>query len=529
LIDMKIKELIDMLGCGLHPGAAGLEVEISEVTADSRSVGPLVGNGGSDGGVLFAAVPGERTDGLDYICDASEAGAAAILTRAPVDGVDAVQLIVPDVRRSLADAASAVYGWPSERLAMMAVTGTNGKTTISYLLESILKTAGLRSGVVGTVNYRYGDKIYPAPNTTPEAPDLQRLLSEMVACGVTHCVMEVSSHALAQERARGTGFDVAVFTNLTHEHLDYHNTMEEYYAAKALLFTGHMKDASTAIINIDDPWGRRLAGSLPGLRIQTVSLSGPEGGATVYPESYRFHSGGVEAELMVSGTRVTVTSALVGEYNLQNIMEAAAAAIALGVNVTDISLGIAALDHVPGRLEAVDGCPGFSVYVDYAHTADALGRAIGALRGVSKARVITVFGCGGNRDRAKRPEMGKVSARLSDVTIITTDNPRDEDPMKIIAEVVAGINETGETGARRCDDASVLADGTGLYTVVPDRGEAIRTAVSIARKGDVVLVAGKGHEDYQIVGGERRHFSDIEAVRSAAPPAAGDQRLEARG
>ncbi len=522
---MRIKELVEMLGCEVRTSGdatSALEAELGEVTADSRAVAglaaPVHGGASGKGGVLFAALPGEHADGIDYAPRAMEAGAVAVLTPRAIDALACTQLIVPDVRGALADAASAIYGRPSEKLGMAAITGTNGKTTISYLLESIFRTAGHAPGVIGTINYRYGDNTYPAPHTTPEAPDLQRLLAEMKASGVTHCAMEVSSHALAQDRTRGVAFDVAVFTNLTHEHLDYHVTMEDYYRAKAQLFTRHMKPGGVAVINVDDEWGRRLAHNLDASddppELCLVSLSANKD-ADVYPESYRLHSGGIEAELLVDGARVTVTSALVGEYNLQNIMQAAAAALAMGVGVTDISLGIAALTRVPGRLEPVSGCDGFTAYVDYAHTADALGRAIGALRGISRGRVITVFGCGGDRDRTKRPEMAEVAARLSDVTIVTTDNPRSEDPVEILSEVEAGF---AGTKARRCDDVSEMASGRGLYSVEVDRAEAIRKAVAIANKGDAVLVAGKGHEDYQIVGDKRLFFSDMEAIREAIAP-----------
>ncbi|MBI5888816.1 MAG: UDP-N-acetylmuramoyl-L-alanyl-D-glutamate--2,6-diaminopimelate ligase [Deltaproteobacteria bacterium] len=494
---MRLTSLINGLACD---AAAMPDVEVASIVYDSRK---------SAGGAMFAALPGEHADGSDFIKDAVRRGASCVLVRKAVEGLGVPQVVVADVRETMALLSARICGEPSRRMKLAGITGTNGKTTTTYLLESIFRQAGLTSGVIGTVNYRYAGKVVEAPHTTPEAPDLQRLLKDMLDAGVTHAAMEVSSHALAQKRVLATFFDAAVFTNITHEHLDYHKDMEEYFRCKSILFRGHLKDGGAAVVNIDDIWGRRLAGDLH--PVLTFSL-GP--GASIWPEEYRFDGDGINAKIQTPAGLVTVSSSLAGEYNLCNILGAAGAALALGMKPAEIENGINALRRVPGRLDRI-GCVGrdkrFAAYVDYAHTGDALERVLEALKGMTMGRggrVITVFGCGGNRDRLKRPQMGGISARLSDFTIITSDNPRDEDPLDIIMEIESGM------GAARCFKAEDKP-AAGGYMLIPDRRDAIRRAVAMAGNNDVILVAGKGHEDYQIIGGVKTPFSDMEELREA--------------
>jgi UDP-N-acetylmuramoyl-L-alanyl-D-glutamate--2,6-diaminopimelate ligase len=475
------------------------DVEITGISCDSRKV-----ERGAGGGVIFVAVPGEHTDGHAYIKSAVDSGASAVLAERATEGVKVPQVIVKEIRAALSKVSDNFWGRPSERLRVVGITGTNGKTTTTYLLESVIKEAGGVPGVIGTVNYRYGGGVYPAPHTTPQSPDLHRVLREMADSGVTHCIMEVSSHALEQKRVADCRFACGVFTNLTLDHLDYHKTMEEYFRCKTILFRLVEANKGAAVINRDDPWGARLIKEFPSALTYGLNAGG------IRPESYALKDGGIEAVLRTPAGSVSLSSDLVGEYNLYNILAAAGAAVSLGVDGGAIARGIAALKRVPGRLEKVEatGKRNFRAYVDYAHTGDALERALGALRAVAAGRIITVFGCGGNRDRSKRPVMGEIAARLSEITIVTSDNPRDEDPLEIINEVEAGIK-----GIRKLDPNGPF---TGkCYAVIPDRAEAIRKAVGTAQDGDTILVAGKGHEDYQIVKGKKHHFDDFEVVKSA--------------
>lgn len=488
---MRIKELTDGLECR----TTGPDADIKGISCDSRAVKE---------GFLFAAIPGEHVDGHAFIKNALDSGASAVLAERETAGVSAPQIIVRDIRAALSRISHVFYGKPSERLVVIGVTGTNGKTTTTYLLESIFRAAGFNPGVIGTVNYRYGGNVYPAPHTTPQAPDLHKILKEMADAGATHCIMEASSHALEQKRVADCAFRAAAFTNLTHDHLDYHKTMEEYFRCKALLFSAVNTGKGVSVVNIDDSWGRKLKESYP--PALTYSL---RPGADIYPVESRLADGLTEASVATPSGSIKVSSHLVGEYNLQNIMAAVGVAAALGVKAEAISKGIEGLERVPGRLEKIEskGPKRFRAYVDYAHTGDALERALLALRRVATGKVITVFGCGGNRDRLKRPKMGEISARLSDITVVTSDNPRDEDPLEIIKEIEAGIK-----GMKR-HEPGVSFDGG--YTVIPDRKSAIRKAVELAGDGDTILVAGKGHEDYQIVKGVKSHFSDFEELGSA--------------
>ncbi len=486
---MKLADLI--IRCPIERTTGDLAVEIEGLTADSREV---------RAGYLFAAVRGTERDGHSFIAEAVERGAAAVVaedaSRLP-DGMPGV--VVRDCRRALGEMAAAFYGEPSRRMKLAGVTGTNGKTTTVYLIEAMVKAGGFAPGVIGTVNYRYGSCTIPAANTTPGAVDLQSLMAGMVADGVTHCIMEVSSHALDQERVAGCSFDTVIFTNLTGEHLDYHGTMEDYGRAKERLFVGKTSGYGAAVINMDDPFGRGLAA-----RCSDVVTYGMEEG-DIRPLDMREDAGGLEGVLLTPWGRLAFRSALIGAYNLYNIMAAAGAALSMGVGKEAVEEGIRSLGRVPGRIERVPLPGRFArcrVFVDYAHTPDALERVIEALRPTTEGRLITLFGCGGERDRKKRPTMGWVSVLGSDFTIVTSDNPRGESPDAIIREIVRGITDAGGREGRD-------------YCIVPDRREAIRTAAAMMNSGDTLLIAGKGHEDYQILGDGRIHFDDREEAEHA--------------
>ncbi|MEE8575103.1 MAG: UDP-N-acetylmuramoyl-L-alanyl-D-glutamate--2,6-diaminopimelate ligase [Thermodesulfobacteriota bacterium] len=493
---MKLSELTGGLDCRVIDSE---EVDIMNICYDSREVT-------KDGGVIFAAIKGASVDGFDFIEDAVRRGASSVLTAVEAKGTNVPQVVVSDVRAALAVISERLLGEPASKLEMIGITGTNGKTTCAYLVEAVLKEAGFSTGVIGTVNYRYAGKVLNAHHTTPEAPEISKLLKEMVDAGSTHCVMEVSSHALAQKRADGCRFKVTVFTNLTHEHLDYHHTMEDYFSAKSRLFTElTASPGGTGVIDIDDEWGRRL--SAVALEQLSISLLG---GADIFPIEKTLTADGIEAAIQTPVGEVLIRSTLTGEYNLKNIMAAVGVGVALDIDADTIARGISGLKRIPGRLESIESAEelGFKAYVDYAHTADALERVLSTLGGLTEGRLITVFGCGGDRDREKRPAMGEAAARLSSVTIITSDNPRSEDPLKIIAGI-----ESGLSGVKKIEPTEEATEGS--YMVIAERREAIEMAVTIAGSGDTIVVAGKGHEDYQIVGSERLDFDDrVELTRA---------------
>ncbi|MFQ5353806.1 MAG: UDP-N-acetylmuramoyl-L-alanyl-D-glutamate--2,6-diaminopimelate ligase [Thermodesulfobacteriota bacterium] len=492
---MRVKDLRDMLeGCRI---IGPDEVEINDISCDSRSE--------LHGGSLFAAIEGETEDGFSYIGEALDKGARCVMAERPwkrsAGGGAITEIIVPDVREALGVVSASLYGTPSEGLTLVGVTGTNGKTTVTYLLESIFRAAGFETGVIGTVNYRYKGAEVPAPNTTPGAPSLQRLLRDMTEAGVTHCAMEVSSHGLEQKRVAGCGFDVAVFTNLTHDHMDYHATVEDYFGAKTMLFT-LLKAGGSSVVNIDDSWGARLAASLPGL-----ITTGMEEEADIHPRGLSVTPEGIDALVKTPGGSVSVSTAMTGRFNVYNILSAIGVAHALGIETTVIERGISSLQGVPGRLQRISP-PGaerpYSAYVDYAHTPDALVRALSTLREMSNGRIILVFGCGGDRDKTKRAGMGEAAARLADVSVLTSDNPRSEDPVEIIRDIERGLDGIKKVKSGAAD----LSSSEKVYMVFVDRKEAIKEAVAVAGPGDTILVAGKGHEDYQIRGMVRSHFDD---------------------
>jgi UDP-N-acetylmuramoyl-L-alanyl-D-glutamate--2,6-diaminopimelate ligase len=491
---MRLDALVE--GADVQPVSGPLDVEVQGVAIDSRRVRP---------GDVFFALEGRQTDGRRHVADAIARGARAIVAQGAVDVAGATLLDARNPRAVLARVAARLAGDPSAHMTVVGVTGTNGKTTTTHLLEGIWRAAGHATGVLGTIAYRFGGDSRPAPLTTPEAPEIQRLLAEMRDAGVTHAVMEASSIAIAQERTTALHFDAAVFTNLTLDHLDYHGDMAAYFAAKQRLFTellpASAKRDPVAVVNADDECGARLAAAA---RTRCVPFGrGPQ--ALVRLCDVESTLAGTRGVLRLGSARLPFTSPLVGAPHTENIAAAAATAWATGVDADAIAAGIAATCSPAGRVERIDA-PGFTVVVDYAHTPDALQRLLEALRPLAPGELITVFGCGGDRDRTKRPIMGEAAARLSDLVVLTSDNPRTEDPARILADVEAGIVRGGM--------APRGSAGRG-YVVEADRRRAIDLAIDVARPGDVVVVAGKGHEDYQIVGTVKHHLDDREEVRRA--------------
>jgi UDP-N-acetylmuramoyl-L-alanyl-D-glutamate--2,6-diaminopimelate ligase len=515
---MRLKDFVALQE--VEQAEGDLEQEICGLSYDSRTVGA---------GSIFFAVAGEKTDGHDYIPEALRRGAAAIVAaRSGVCPAGATFVRVGNVRRAMGAWASQFFGRPSDDLKLIGITGTNGKTTVSYLIESILTAAGLAPGVVGTVSYRYGTREIPAHHTTPESLDLQALLAEMKSAGVKSVAMEVSSHALSQERVRGVEFDAAVFTNLSRDHLDYHRDMEEYFMAKSRLFTDYLKQSTkprkAAVIYGDDPRGEELIAKMRASGLEVWSY-GEDERWDVHPIAVHSDVAGLRGKLQVKDRSVEFSSSLLGAANLQNIMGATGAAVAVGVPMSAAIEGVRNLSCVPGRLQKIDNSLGIAILVDYAHTPDALEKVLTAVRPLTRGKVVTVFGCGGDRDRGKRPLMGGIAARLSDLVVLTSDNPRSEDPLAILAQIEAGVQKTGMKRFSIADFGSPISNLKSKiqnpksqrgYFAEPDRRAAIRLALSLAHRGDLVLIAGKGHEDYQILGSTRISFDDREVAREEA-------------
>jgi UDP-N-acetylmuramoyl-L-alanyl-D-glutamate--2,6-diaminopimelate ligase len=495
--------LDDLLGAvsGRAPFAAlpasSSSRDVSMVAYDSRQVLP---------GAVFVALKGQHADGVSFAREAAARGAQAIVSEAEAPaGLDVTWIRVTDARLALAALAAALFHWPSEELSLVGITGTNGKTTTSYLLAGMFEAAGQRCGVIGTVAHRLGQKQLEAARTTPEAPDLHHMLREMVTDGCAACVMEVSSHALALRRADHLRFAAGIFTNLTRDHLDFHRDMEEYFAAKRRLFELLPPDAP-AVVNLDDRRGADMAAAAG--RPVTYAIDAP---ADVRPGPLSYSLDGLNFEIRTPRGAVTVRSPLVGRPNAYNILSAVAGAMALDLPFSAIEEGIRALAMVPGRFQVVSR-PGddVRVVVDYAHTDDALKNLLETARQLGPSRVITVFGCGGDRDRSKRPLMGAVAARLSDLVIVTSDNPRTEDPVQIIDEIKRGI----VIPADRAPKGQAAPKSTPCLAI-PDRKAAIERAVKEARAGDLVLIAGKGHERYQVIGDRVLPFDDVEVAAAA--------------
>ncbi|HXF76280.1 MAG TPA: UDP-N-acetylmuramoyl-L-alanyl-D-glutamate--2,6-diaminopimelate ligase [Methylomirabilota bacterium] len=495
-----------------------LDQEISGLAYDSRKV---------EAGKVFFAIPGEQADGHRFIAEAVRRGAAAVVFSRPGNWPAAPASVrVKDSRRAMGLWAAHFFGQPSRKLKLVGVTGTNGKTTLTYLIESVFRAAGLTPGVIGTINYRYPGHEMPSHHTTPESLDIEELLAEMAQAGVKSVAMEVSSHALVQERVRGLDFDIGVFTNLSRDHLDYHRDMDDYFSAKSRLFTDYLKASAkpgkAAVIFAEDPRGQELIAKVRehGLTAWSYGIGAQW---DVHPVGVSTDGAGARGTVRAREVEIEIESSLIGAANLQNILGAVAVGRALGLSADSIGRGIRDLKTVPGRLERVENPLGISILVDYAHTPDALEKVLGAVRPLTGRRVIAVFGCGGDRDRGKRPVMGEIAARLSDVVILTSDNPRTENPLAIIEEIEAGVKKTGMkkfrvAGFESQVDAIEAASG---YCAEPDRRAAIGIAVRMARPGDLILIAGKGHEDYQILGATKIHFDDREVAREEARRRAG--------
>jgi UDP-N-acetylmuramoyl-L-alanyl-D-glutamate--2,6-diaminopimelate ligase len=475
--------------------AAGAAV--SAVSYDSRQVTP---------GAVFVALKGQHADGQAFVRDALARGAQAIVSEAPRPGdYDGPWFQVADARLALAVLAAALYGWPSDELTLVGITGTNGKTTTAYLLESIFEAAGIRCGRIGTVGHRVGAREVEAARTTPEAPELHQMLRAMVAQGSGACVMEVSSHALALRRADYLRFAAGIFTNLTRDHLDFHRDMEDYFAAKRRLFELLPAEAP-AVINLDDRRGAAMAAAAA--RPVTYAI---DAAADVRPGPLAFSLDGLSLDVRTPRGPLHIQSPLVGRPNAYNILAAVAAAMALDLPFSAIESGIRSLASVPGRFQIVSAAgDDVRVVVDYAHTDDALKNLLETARQLAPARVITVFGCGGDRDRTKRPLMGAVAARLSDLVIVTSDNPRTEDPEQIVEEIKRGI----VVPADRIQKGQAGPKATP-YVAITDRRAAIERAIREARPGDLVLIAGKGHEKYQVIGERVLPFDDVDVAASA--------------
>ena len=474
---------LHQLAAGLsETGPTGADLAVAGITADSRHVQP---------GYIFVAVPGYVHDGHDYITDAIAKGAVAIVYSDPAYAAAASPttacLRVDDSRRALAILAGRFYNHPSRHLTLVGVTGTNGKTTTVAILDAIFRAAGHKTGTIGTLGSTILDQHIPGDRTTPDAVGLQTLLAEMLQQGVTHAAMEVTSHALDLHRAYGVTFAAAVLTNLTQDHLDWHGSMDSYYASKAVLFTEYVAFSPDMVgaVNLDDPWGRHLA-QQAGCSVTGYSIDAEgevvAGGLQLAPSTSSF-------DLHLGQQQLPVRTRLIGRFNVYNCLAAAAACYALGFEPEAIVAGLESVSHVDGRFECIELGQPFSIIVDYAHTPEALANVLKAARGLDPQRLICVFGCGGDRDRTKRPKMGAVATQLADLCVITSDNPRSEAPQAIVDEIAAGITE-------------------GEFRIEVDRRRAIAEAIRMAQPGDLVLIAGKGHETYQEYAGARIDFDD---------------------
>ncbi len=501
---MKLSKLTSELSHKGERPAGVSEREITSIHYRSQEV--------NEGG-MFVAIPGFTVDGHDFIDDALERGAAAIITQKAVDRDSAV-FLVPDARSALASVSGAFYQHPSRHLFIIGITGTNGKTTTSYIVENILICAGFSVGVIGTINYRYLGKTFHNAVTTPESLDLQRILNDMLAAGVTHVVMEVSSHAIDLRRVENCWMDMGIFTNLSHDHLDYHQTIEAYWECKKRLFTAYLskgpkKEKALAVINHHDKRGPNLSAQLS-IDSLSVGLS-PKN--AVYPQKTIYGPTGISGTISTPKGKMKFVSPLVGSHNLENLLCAVGAGVAMGISLDHIRRGIQGAGPVPGRLEPVVDLTGRSIYIDYAHTPDALENVLCALGKLTTGRIICVFGCGGNRDVEKRPRMGAIAARLSHLAIITSDNPRKESPTGIIEHILKGISGMGLRQYRPGELPSGFSRNG--YVIEPDRRRAIRLGIETAGPGDVVLIAGKGHEDYQILGQKTIPFNDKKEALAA--------------
>ncbi len=488
-------------------GSFGMDLDIGSIHYRAQEVHP-------DG--LFVAIPGLTADGHDYIGEAVSRGAALILSQKPVHS-DAPVIQVKDTRKALSALAAQFYQNPSQKLFIIGITGTNGKTTTTYLVESILKKAGLATGVIGTVNYRYAGKVFPSANTTPEALDLQRILNDMVCEGITHVIMEVSSHAIDLNRIDYCWMDVGVFTNLSQDHLDYHKEMDQYWNCKKRLFSEHLVSGPKAnraqtVINGNDAHGQELIRELP---LDSITF-GYSDYHSISAYHLRYDLRGVCGSIKTPAGVVNIDTPLLGRHNAENILCATGVGLALHLSPDIIRSGIESQTTIPGRLERIPDAHGRFVFVDYAHTPDALKNVLSTLRSVAVGKITCIFGCGGDRDKQKRPQMGEIAGSFSDLAIVTSDNPRTEDPQTIIQQIVQGIRKTDNRKYSQAELRSGLQEKG--YTIAPDRKNAIQLGLDVSDPNDIVLIAGKGHETYQIIGTESKPFDDramaLEALSS---------------
>ena len=480
---------------------------------------------------LFVAIQGFSADGHDFIGEALARGASAVVIQKPIrpnvqqviDGRQRVEdlpiIEVEDTRRALAQISGNFFENPSEKLHVTGIIGTNGKTTTACLIENVLLEADFRTGIIGTHNYRYSGKVFNNPMTTPEASNLQGILAEMLKAGISHVIMEVSSHGIDLHRVEACWFDVGTFTNLSQDHLDFHGDMNSYWACKKRFFTDHLcsgpkKERSTAVINCRDKKGKELFLTLASMGVKPRLISiGHSDDDTIWSENIEYDLTGITGRISTSSGAFEFNSSLVGKHNLENILCAVGVGMALNISLDTIKSGIEMVSYVPGRLERIPNDLNRYVYVDYAHTPDALERVLIALRSLTSDRIICVFGCGGGRDQDKRPKMGEIAARLCDLTIVTSDNPRREDPEKIIRQICDGINKIGIHEYRSAE----LTGGFQKrgYNINPDRKSAIQIGIAASRQGDTVLIAGKGNETYQVIGEQVIAFDDRQEAKMA--------------
>lgn len=489
---MKLNELASTLTIAQITGSG--DITITGLQTDSRKVAP---------GDLFICLPGHTVDGHDYAAQAAEQGAAALVTERQLD-IDLPQVIVKDCRYAMAVMADAFFGSPSSHMKMIGVTGTNGKTTTTYLIEKMMNDHAVNTGLIGTIQMRYGGRTFPMSGTTPEALELQRSLDDMSANGVQCCIMEVSSHALEQGRVKGTDFRTAIFTNLTQDHLDYHKTMEDYRAAKGLFFArlgnkfSHQKNQRKyAVLNSDDEASQYFA-KVTAAEVITYGLNEK---ADVRASEISITAQGTHFHVDTFKGSTDIQLKMVGKFNVYNALAAITAGLLEGLELEGIKQSLESVPGVDGRVESVDEGQPFAVIVDYAHTPDGLENVLKTVNEFAKGRVITVFGCGGDRDRTKRPIMGKIAAKYSDVVMVTSDNPRTENPDLILKDIEAGLTEDAVPQEK--------------YQLVVDRREAIQKAIEMASPDDVVLIAGKGHETYQIIGHTKHDFDDRVVAKEA--------------
>jgi len=501
---MKLSELLQTSEYKKINGSG--DPEISGIHYDSRTVKP---------GGLFFALKGASVDGHAFIPAAVANGAAAVVVEdCPAGPEDLTVVKVADAREVMARAAAVYFGDVTATLPLIGITGTNGKTTTTYLIEGILNAAGMPAAVLGTISYRFGEIELESTHTTPESTDLQAALQQLAGAGAKSFVMEVSSHSLEQKRVDGCHFDVGIFSNLTRDHLDYHGSMEKYYSSKARLFSellisDALKPCRRAAINMDDPYGAAVRDAA----VCPVITYGSDSSNDIYGINIKNRIEGISGEIQTPVGRFSISSKLLGRFNLSNILAAVSAGVALDLPLVAIKAGIEGHLPVPGRMERVDNDRGVTCLVDYAHTGDALENVLSTIKEIATGRIITVFGCGGDRDNGKRPIMGGVAAAWSDLAIVTSDNPRTEDPLQILIQVKAGITPLGIREYSQAELAGGFMEKG--FTVCPQRRDAIRLGVTLARSGDILLIAGKGHEDYQIIGVTKYHFDDREEASEA--------------